>query len=382
MQAAVLDAVGERFRVVEVELHDPGPGEVEVKVAATGICRSDLHVRTGATAHPVPVIAGHEGSGVVSAVGPGVTTIDVGDHVALSWVASCGTCFFCSGGLPAQCETTMAAKWAGTLPSGRTPVRVEGDPVFQFCSLGTFAERTVVSELSCVRVRNDLPLDSVALVGCAVATGVGAVLRTAEVEAGSSVVVLGCGGIGLNMVQGARLAGAAVVVAVDRAAAKLEFAGRFGATDGVLAEPRTDLGERVRELTSGRGADYVFDSTGHPPTMSVAYDLARRGGTIVYVGIGPPGVSVSFAADRLARDDKTVLGSYYGRVNPRVDIPMLLDRYAAGELMIDELITRRFPLGAIEEAFAGLEDGSVARSIIEFDLSTSHVPGEQTGVSA
>lgn len=356
--------MGAAFRVRDVSLAPPGPGEVRVGVAATGVCRSDLHVQNGLTPQPMPIVAGHEGAGVVTEVGDDVTRVSVGDHVALSWVPICGKCFFCTNDMEVHCETTLEAKWAGTMPSGAIPMSGDGVGIAQFCSLGTFAEEIIVSELSCVSVHDGVPLEVVALIGCAVATGVGAVLNTAQVEQGSTVVVLGCGGVGLNVIQGAVIAGAETIVAVDIHDAKLSTATDFGATMA-LAGSGDSVTDAIKAVTHGRGADYVFDTTGHPPTMAAAYDAVRRAGTVVYVGVGAPEDRVELSPARLPREGKRLLGSYYGSINPTRDFPKLIDMYAAGDLRLDELITARYPLDDINQAFADLESGKLARGLIQ-----------------
>lgn len=365
MKAAVLDRPGAPFRIEDVDLAPPRAGEVLVSVAAAGVCRSDLHVRTGATAHPMPVVCGHEASGVVREVGAGVVRVRPGQRVVLSWAPSCGGCFFCVRGLPAQCETYIRAIWSGTLMDGTPRLSLGGYPVFHFCALATFAEATVVHESSCIPLPDGVPLDAAALVGCAVTTGVGAALLRARVTAGSTVAVFGCGGVGVNIVQGAALARAARVVAVDPNPSRIELARRLGATDGV--DPSTmDPVQMIRDLTGGRGADYTFEAIGRPAVMAQAIEAARRGGTIVLVGLGGQGESVALGADTFTRSDKALTSAYYGGCDPSRDMPMILDLCASGRVKLQELIGHRRPLAQINEAFEGLEGSGELRTLITF----------------
>ncbi|HBY99137.1 MAG: Zn-dependent alcohol dehydrogenase [Ardenticatenaceae bacterium] len=366
MRAAVFYEPNTPFIIEDIELDPPGPGEALVKIAVSGVCHSDYHLVTGSTQHPLPVVAGHEGAGVVEAVGPGVTRVRPGDHVVLSWVPTCGECFYCQHGLPAQCEATIAPLWAGTLLDGTTRLSKNGQTIYHFSGLGTFAEYAVVPQLSCVPIRRDVPLTVAALVGCAVTTGIGAALNTAQIRPGSSVVVFGCGGVGLNIIQGAALAGATTIIAVDVVPAKMDLARQFGATHMVNSR-EVDAQRAIEELTAGRGADYALEASGVPAVQRLAYDAIRRGGTVTYVGIGPHDAVVPLPAGRLPREDKTLKGSYYGGANPQRDMPMILDLYAAGRLKLDELISRRYPLAAINEAFAAMLSGEVARGVIIFD---------------
>lgn len=371
MKAAVLYEPGTPFVIEDLDLEGPSAGEVRVKIAATGVCRSDHHLVTGTTSHPMPVVCGHEGSGVVTDVGDGVTRVRPGDHVVLSWAPSCGNCYYCMHELPAQCEAYLKPIWDGTLMDGTTRLSLAPNgkngrrPVHHFCSLATFAEAAVVHESACVPVRKDVSLDVAALVGCAVATGVSAVRVRAKVKPGSSVAVFGCGGVGLNIVQAAALSGAERVIAIDIAPAKLDLAMRVGGTDRVDAA-KQDPVEAVRALTQGRGADYVFEAIGRTTVMTQAVEAARRGGMVVLVGLGPRTENLALSAGTFTRSDKLITGAYYGGCTPARDFPAILDLYKAGELKLDDFVTRRRPLAQINEAFADMLAGDTVRTLITF----------------
>src|SRR5882724_6528036 len=271
IQAAVLRGAGERFVVEELDLAEPRAGEVLVRVGAAGVCHSDWHLVSGATRHPMPVVAGHEGAGVVEAVGPGVNSVRVGDHVVLNWAPDCGGCFYCLRGKPNLCDTYVGPIWAGTMLDGTPRLSLGGKPVYHYCGLASFATHTVVAEQSCVIARKDVALDVAALVGCAVATGVGAAMYTAAVRPGDSVVVFGCGGVGLSILQGAKLCGAQILIAVDQNPAKMEIALRFGATHTLIGST-ADVVKAVKELTGGRGAEHAFEAVGLPALQEAGLD--------------------------------------------------------------------------------------------------------------
>lgn len=363
-KAAVLDTIGGPFIVQQLDLEGPRHGEVLVKLAATGVCHSDWHLVTGATKHPLPVVAGHEGAGIVEAVGEGVTRVSPGDHVILSWAPDCGQCYYCLRDQGNLCDTYLGPIWAGTLLDGSPRLSRAGEPVYHFCGLAAFAELTVVPQESCVPIRSDVSLGIAALVGCAVATGVGAVLYTADVHPGSSVVVYGCGGVGLNIIQGAVLAGAQSIIAVDTVASKLDMARRFGATETLLAGPQAR--QQVHDLTGGRGADYAFEAVGIPSVQREALRAIRPGGTVVLVGLSPVGESTDLSGAFIARQEKTVKGSYYGSVNARRDFPLFLEMYLAGKLNLKDLVSRRYALEEINQAYREMLDGEVARGLIVF----------------
>ncbi len=368
MKAAVLFETGAPFQIEEVSLDAPRAGEVLVRLAAAGVCRSDHHVQTGVTPHPMPVVCGHEGSGVVEAVGADVSRVRPGDHVVLSWAPSCGACSFCSIGLPAQCEAYRDAIWEGRMLDGATRLSLPGSggrSVHRYATLAAFAEATVVPASCCVPIRKDVSLEAAALVGCAVATGVCAALRRARVSEGSSAAVFGCGGVGMSIVQGAALAGAGRIIAVDVSRGRLDRAAGFGATDTVDASA-ADPVEAIRTLTGGRGADYSFEAIGRPETMTRAIESARPGGTIVLVGLGSRTEVVTLGAGTFTRSDKVLASAYYGGCIPDRDMPMILDHYVAGRIKLDEMVGRRRPLSEINEAMADLSSGDLLRTVIVF----------------
>jgi NDMA-dependent alcohol dehydrogenase len=365
IRAAVLYQPQTPFTVETLDLEPPRAGEVWVRVAAAGVCHSDWHLATGATRHPLPVVPGHEGAGVVEAVGVGVTRVKPGDHVALNWAPSCGACFYCLNDRPSLCEAYVGPLWAGTMMDGTTRLAKDGQPVYHFSGLACFADHIVVPQESCVSLPKDVPLSVAALIGCAVTTGVGAVLNTARVRPGSSVAVFGAGGVGLSIIMGARLAGAGVIVAVDRVAGKLDMAREFGATDVLLSGP--EAADAIRRLTGGRGADYVFEAIGLPAVQEQCLDAARRGGTVVLAGISPMGSSTNLPGAIITRQEKTVTGTYYGSANPARDFPLFADLYLKGKLDLGRLVSKTYPLDQINQAYADMLNGAVARGVIGFE---------------
>lgn len=364
IQAALLTAPNTPFVIESLRLDEPRQGEALVRIAACGVCHSDYHLLTGTTRHPMPVVCGHEGAGVVESVGPGVTRVRPGDHVVLSWTPDCGQCFYCLRGQPNLCETYTAPIWAGTMLDGTTRLHHGDDPIYAYCGLATFADHVVVPQQSCIRIRPDVPLKAASLVGCAVATGVGAAMYTAGVRPGESVVVLGCGGVGLNILQGAALCGAGTIIAVDVNAAKMDLARVFGATHTLLSGD--DVLAHIHDLTGGRGADHSFEAVGIPALQELALAAARPGGMVVLAGLSPMGTSTNLPGAVLTRTEKTVKGSYYGSVNPARDFPLLLDLYMAGRLKLDELVSQEYALADINAAFDTMLAGHVARGIIVF----------------
>ncbi|HEX4541428.1 MAG TPA: Zn-dependent alcohol dehydrogenase [Acidimicrobiales bacterium] len=362
MKAAVLPEVGAPLEIADVELAPPGPHQVEVRVAASGVCHSDLSMQNGGIPYPLPAVLGHEGSGVVEAIGSAVTRVQPGDHVVLSWIPPCRACPRCLGGQPVLCERGLTdalsapyATWAGR-------------PLLAAMGTATFAERALVLERSVVPIDPSLSLEVAALVGCAVTTGVGAVINTARVSPGSTVAVVGCGGVGLSVVQGAAVAGAASIVAVDRVSDKLVLASGMGATEVVDAS-ENDAIDVVRELTGGRGVDFAFEVVGSSPTIKQAFGMTRRGGTTILVGAGRPDDIVSFTAMELFVDAKSILGCVYGSADPDRDFPRLLELDRAGRLHLDRLISRRIALDEVNDAFRAMDAGEVARSVIVFGES-------------
>ncbi|HUB70411.1 MAG TPA: Zn-dependent alcohol dehydrogenase [Acidimicrobiales bacterium] len=363
MKAAVLFAPAETLKVVEVDLAPPGPQEVRVKLAATGVCASDWHTMTGAIASPTPSVLGHEGAGVVAEVGDGVRSVKPGDHVVLSWVPSCGRCRYCESGRPNLCSVAAPALFAGTLVSGAKRLSYQGQELYHYSFLSTFAEEVVVDEASCIPVRTDVPLPVAALVGCAVMTGYGAVVNRARAAPGSTVVVFGAGGVGLSAVMAAHLSGARYVVAVDPVASKRELAVEVGATH--VVDPAAErAGTVVAAITGGEGADVCIESAGRTELVTEAFDVTRRAGTVVCVGIPSADAMISLPGPAMVRHEKTVTGSLYGSCRPRTDMPRILDLYAEGRLPLDRLVSRVYPLEEINAAFRDMVAGRLARGVI------------------
>ena len=363
MKAIVFTAPDAPIKFVDVDLAPPKAGEVRVRIAAAGVCHSDLHIKRGEWDAPVPMVMGHEGSGIVVELGEGVTSLAVGDHVVLSWVPPCGECRYCLSGHEARCQkvATVVAP-LGVLYDGTSRLSLNGSPIHHYLGVSSFAEEVVVPASGAIKVRDDAPLDVVALVGCAVATGVGAVLNTAGVTPGSTVAVIGCGGVGLNVIQGARLAGAERIIAIDLRDDKIALATQFGATDRINAS-NGDVVEAVRALIPD-GVDYAFDAIGRTSTTEQAIQMLGLGGAAVVVGLPPTGAKASFEPLVLAEADQRILGSNYGSVRPSIDIPALVDRYMDGQLLLDPLISGRRPLAEAVEAFAELESGSALRTLL------------------
>ncbi|MQY38009.1 S-(hydroxymethyl)mycothiol dehydrogenase [Streptomyces sp. RB17] len=350
MRGVVFD--GKQVQVVDdLAVREPGPGEVLVAVAAAGLCHSDLSVVDGTIPFPVPVVLGHEGAGVVEAVGAGVSHVAPGDHVALSTLANCGTCAECDRGRPTMCRQAIGRP-------GKPFTRGGAGLVHQFAANSAFAERTVVKAVQAVRIPKDVPLESAALIGCGVLTGVGAVLNRARVDRGDSVVVIGTGGIGLNVLQGARLAGALRIVAVDANPAKEETARQFGATDFLTSA------EGVRDILP-MGADHVFECVGRVELIRQAIDLLDRHGQAVLLGVPPAAAEASFLVSSLYLD-KSVLGCRYGSSRPQRDIALYTELYRQGRLLLDELVTAVYPVEDFAKARADAEAGRVARAVLTF----------------
>lgn len=364
-KAAVLFEVGKRLEIREIEVESPKAGEVLVKMAAGGVCHSDLHVMTGHLMAPLPAILGHEGSGVVAEVGPGLTSVKPGDHVIPLWRLSCGECEYCTGGRPALCAAGTGIRMTGRLLDGTTRFKLDGQEIKHFAGVSSFSQYSVVPEKAVLKIPSDLPLDRAALLGCAVITGVGAAINAAQVKPGSSVAVFGSGGVGLNVIQGTAIAGAEKIIAVDLLQNKLDFARRFGATHTVNASAGNPV-EQVRALTGGRGVDYAFEVIGLPATMRQAYDCLAKRGMAVVVGVTPMTTEVSVPVMSLVFEERMLTGSVYGSSRPRIDIPKLIDLYRAGKLKLDELLTRAYPFEQINEAYEALERGEVARSVVTF----------------
>ncbi len=363
MKAAVLYEPNKPLVIEDLKLDPPKAGEVKVRVAANGACHSDLHVMTGDMRQPLPMVLGHEGAGIVEEVGAGVTSLQEGDHVVLSFNPVCGICFYCTKGSPHLCETRPNS--AGVLIDGTTRLHKNGTDVHHFAFTASFAEETVVHESCAIKIREDVPLDRACFVGCGTMTGIGAAINTAQVQPGSSVAVIGCGGVGLNVIQGAAIAGARQVIAVDLLDNKLEFAKIFGATHTVNPA-NDDALKAIMELTQGRGVDYGFEVISTTKTIELAFKMTARGGTCTIVGVSPDGSRISLNPNVFMMMEKKLQGSYYGSTRPRIDMPRLIDMYMDGKLKIDELVSKTMPLEQVNDAYDMLKEGSVARSVIKF----------------
>jgi len=370
IRAAVLEHTGGPLEVGELELAPPGPGEVLVRLHASGVCHSDFNAIDGTAETRCPAVLGHEGAGVVEAVGPGVTRVGAGDHVALSWAPSCGECAECRRNLPQLCSTAWPAMGTGGLMDGTTRLSRDGEPVYHYSFLSTFAEACVVPERSCVPIPREVPFEIAGLVGCAVTTGVGAVWRTAGVRPGDRVAVIGCGGVGLSAVMAAVAVGAEPVVAVDAAPSKLDVAREFGATGGVLwAGSAEATAEAVREA-SGGGVDYAIEATGRPEAMLAAFLSTRARGAAVLIGIPREDAVLPLPAITIPRMERRVLGSIYGSSWPERDFPQTLQLYLAGRLPLDRLVSHRLPLDEVGRAFELMRSGEALRVVLDLKGAT------------
>jgi S-(hydroxymethyl)glutathione dehydrogenase / alcohol dehydrogenase len=365
MQAAVLDGPAQPFEVRDVELDEPHAGEALVRIAASGLCGSDLKALDGLRSlAPFPVILGHEAAGVVEEVGEGVERLKAGDHVVLSILPACKTCAACRGGRPNHCMTTANAMRGGNLLDGSSRLTANGQRLNHFLTVSSFASHAVVPESAATIVDPAMPLDCAALIGCAVLTGYGAIHHSARVESGARVAVFGCGGVGLSAVQGARMAGAETIVAVDVHPGKLALATALGATDTVDAHTEGDPAAAVREATSG-GADYAFEAAGRSQTIEQAWASLAVGGLLTVIGTLASGSKLTLDADPLI-EEKRISGCYLGSASPERDVPTLVEHYLDGELRLDELVSRRIGLAELDDGFARLRDGTEARQVVVF----------------
>jgi S-(hydroxymethyl)glutathione dehydrogenase/alcohol dehydrogenase len=361
-RAAICRELNRPVVVEEITVEPPKANEVTVKLAACGVCHSDLSATNGTLAMPLPLILGHEAAGEVVDVGEGVSSLSKGDHAVSSFIYMCGECRFCLAGRPVLC--IEQGKAISTLPDGTVRTRdVRGQPLNVFSGCGVMAQYATLHRDNVVKIDPKIPLDRAALVGCAVTTGVGAVFNTARVAPGSTVAVFGCGGVGLNVIQGARIAGAERIVAIDTLEAKLEMARQFGATDVLLYKEEPT--KALKKLTGG-GPDYAFECVGNGELAATAYRAIRRGGVAVVVGVAKPGDSTAVRTMTLPFEEKTLTGSYFGSCIPRIDFPRMLALYMGGRLKLDELITRRYSIDEAPQAFADLESGRNARGVILF----------------
>ena len=365
IRGAVLEQTGGPLTIAELDLAAPGREEVLVRLGASGVCHSDWNAVDGTSETRCPAVLGHEGAGVVEAVGDDVTRVRVGDHVALSWAPWCGECAECARDLPQLCSTVWPAMATGGLMDGTTRLSRDGEPVYHYSFLSTFAEACVVPERSCVAIAPDIPFDVAALVGCAVTTGVGAVMRTAELKRGERFAVIGCGGVGLSALMAAVAVGADPVVAVDAAPQKLDVARSFGATHGVLwAGSPESTAEAVREVSSG-GVDVAVEATGRPEAMEAAFLSTRARGAAVLIGIPRQDAVLSLPAATIPRMERRILGSIYGSSKPERDFPATLELYREGRLPLDRLVSHRLPLDDVERGFELMHSGDALRVVLE-----------------
>ena len=366
MKAAVLRAVGEPFVVEEVVLADPIGREVLVDVKASGLCHSDRHVQQEGLGTPFPAVLGHEIAGVVKTVGPGVTEMQPGDHVVAYLVSHCGRCRSCISGEPFRCANTDFVR--RTPDEGPRITDARGEELAQVVDISGFAEQVLVHENNLVVVNKEIPFDRACLLGCGVITGAGAAINTAQVRVGDTVAVIGAGGVGLNVLQGARLAGASRIIALDLQDEKLELAKKFGATHTINPGSVSDVVAAVAEITGGEGVDYAFEVIGLVPTVRQAIDILRPGGTAFAIGLQKPGAQLALdGAPDLFPLQKSLKGVFMGSTNPKRDIPIYADLHEQGRLNLDDLIHKHISLDEINESYEELEGGKVARSIIVFD---------------
>ena len=363
-RAAVLHQVDTPLRVQEVEMTALRPGDVLVRVGASGLCHTDLEVIQGALAYPLPTVLGHEGAGIVEAVGSDVLSVKPGDHVICSWNPSCGRCFYCDRGQPILCEPFTRHQPQGHLLDGTSRLSIDGRKLHHFSVVSSHAEYCVVPETGAIVVPKEIPFDRACLIGCGVMTGVGGAARVARIDGGSSVVVIGCGAVGLNAVQGAMLQRAGTIVALDRDPARLAMAQLFGATH-VVDAGGNDVVEQVKALTGGRGADYVIECAGQPQAFRLSPEILRPGGELVWLGKINVDRDVAFRWGALM-GEKRIVRSSYGGARPRRDFPWLSRLYLDGKLKLDELITRRIRLEEINEGFAAMTRGEIVRAVIVF----------------
>ncbi len=369
-RAAVMTGIDQPLEIRDdVEVEAPRAGEIKIRLGASGVCHSDLSMQNGTMMAAAPIVLGHEGAGVVEEVGEGVTNLAPGDHVVVSWVPQCGDCFFCNRDQGYLCENANAALATGGLLDGTTRFTSQGAPLFQMAASGTFSEVSIIPAIGAVKIPNDLDMKIAALIGCGVLTGTGAAMNTANISKGDTVAVLGCGGVGLNVIQGARIAGAGEIIAIDMVDGKLEMAKQFGATQTINAG-EGDPVSKVMSLTGERGADVAFEVIGMQQTIEQTIGMTRRGGQAILVGVPKMDAMVQVPAFLgLVLQSKQIRGCWYGSSNVQKDIPMLIDLYKSGQLKLDELISRTIDLDGVNDAFEAMGTGEVARSVIDYGVA-------------
>jgi S-(hydroxymethyl)glutathione dehydrogenase/alcohol dehydrogenase len=362
IRAAILWEQGQPLAIESAELAPPGAGEVLVEVKAAGVCHSDLHAINGDWPMKVPLVPGHEGAGIVREVGADVIRVKPGDHVVLCWAPACGACAPCQDGTPLLCDRLEKVTFRNKLPWGGTRLSARGQEVAPFLGTACFATHTVVPQEGVVVVPSSVAFNALAAVGCAVVTGVGAVTNAARLPAGATVAVIGAGGVGINIIQGAVLAGASKIIAIDREQAPLDVARKLGATEAV--RPTGKTADAVRELTNGRGAEYVFDTVGTPATLTDALVSARKGGTVVLTGLSRIDAQGAIRMYPFVMQEKRLIGSVYGSGNPLDDIERLVHLHQRGQLKLDELARRSYPLDGVNDALAALGRGDGGRGVV------------------
>jgi S-(hydroxymethyl)glutathione dehydrogenase/alcohol dehydrogenase len=372
IHAAILWEQGQPLSVESAELDGPGPGEVLVELKAAGVCHSDLHPVRGDWPAKTPLALGHEGAGIVREVGPSVTRVKAGDHVVLCWAPACGVCAPCLEGRAVLCDRVEKVTFRNKLPSGASRLHARGQDVAPFLGTACFSDFVIVPEAGAIPVPREIPFDALATIGCAVVTGVGAVTNAGQVPKGSRVAVIGAGGVGLNVVQGAAIAGCEQIIAVDLRPKPLEIARQFGATDTISGTPggtpdaSADVPAAVRALTAGRGVDFVFDTVGSPATLTLALACARKGGAVVLTGLSRMDSQGSIAMFPFVMQEKRLIGSVYGSGQPSRDIPRLVSLYQEGRLKLDELVSRTYTLDKVNDALSALEASNGARGVIRW----------------
>jgi S-(hydroxymethyl)glutathione dehydrogenase / alcohol dehydrogenase len=362
IRAAVVREQGTPLTIETLELAPPGPGEVLVEVKVAGVCHSDLHATSGDWPMTVPLVPGHEGAGIVRAVGDRVTRAAVGDHVVLCWAPACGDCAPCREGTPLLCDRLDKTTFRNKLPWGGSRLTKDGEPVAPFLGTACYATHTVVPQEAVVPVPADVPFTALAAVGCAVVTGVGAVTNAAQLPKGAVVAVIGAGGVGANVIQGAVLAGASTIIAIDREAGPLEMARKLGATH--VVQPTGKTADAVKQLTDGRGAQFVFDTVGSPATLTDAVVSARKGGTVVITGLSRLDAQGALRLYPFVMHEKRVIGSVYGSGDPLTDIKRLVSLYRDGRLQLEQLATRTYAMDEVNDALAALARGVGGRGVI------------------
>jgi Zn-dependent alcohol dehydrogenase len=363
MKAAICYEPNTPLKVEEVTLDEPQANEVLVKLVVTGVCHSDLHFMKGEMPQPMPIVMGHEGAGIVERIGPGVTTLQPGDHVVMMSAFSCGKCHFCGEGRPTKCVENLPIASMATLPGGGKRLRKGDQELHHLFGLACYAEYAVVHERSAVKIRDDAPFEVICPLGCGVSAGIGAVINSAGIRPGESIVVYGCGGVGLSAVMGARLAGAGMLIAVDILDRKLEMAKELGA-DYVINASQEEPIAKVMELTGG-GANYAIECIGNTDVMAQAFGSIENGGKCIITGMAPLGTTLNIQSYEFLLG-KTIIGCFQGDIKASVDIPRYVDLYMNGKLPLDKLITRSYSLDEINEAFGALERGEVIKSVIRF----------------